>query len=88
MTLLDILFPASAGKRMKLADLDRELKEMTVLSPDEREYMKATFSKYLANGISKLEAEQAIRGLRLNFKDNLDQNEVEKVKRKLLAFFV
>lgn len=73
---------------MNAKNLEKLLKEISALSPEEREYVKAAFGRFQENGISKLEAEQVIRGLKLNFKDTLDPTEVEKVKLKILSFFV
>lgn len=57
------------------------------MSPQEREYVMAAFSKYLSGGLEKWEAEKILRGLKLNFYDNLDPYEVEKIKQKILSAF-
>lgn len=67
--------------------LEKLLAEISALSPEEREYVEAAFSRFQENGISKLEAEQVIRGLKLNYRDTLEQGEVEKIKLKILSFF-
>lgn len=86
--MLELLFPFANKKTLQMKKLDTMLREITALSPEEREYVKAAFSRFQANGISKLEAEQVIRGLKLNFRDNLDPAEVEKIRWKILSFFV
>jgi len=86
--MLDLLFPFGNRKTLQMKKLDKMLREISALSSEEREYVKAAFGRFQANGISKLEAEQVIRGLKLNFKDNLDPGEVEKIKLKILSFFV
>ncbi|MBI2278904.1 MAG: hypothetical protein HYU81_02480 [Candidatus Brennerbacteria bacterium] len=86
--MFDIFFPRRDQKAMNAKNLEKLLKEISALSPEEREYVKAAFSRFQTNGISKLEAEQAIRNLKLNFRDTLDPAEVEKVKLKILSFFV
>lgn len=85
--MFDIFFPL---KRKALAanKLEKLLKEIPALSPEEREYVRAAFGRYQENGISKLEAEQVIRDLKLNYRDTLEQSEVEKIKLKILSFFV
>ena len=85
--MFDIFFPLKR-KALAVKKMDTLLREIAALSPEEREYVKAAFGRFQANGISKLEAEQVIRGLKLNFKDTLEQSEVEKIKLKILSFFV
>jgi len=70
--------------REKLKNL---LKEIPQLSPQEREYVKALFEKFITGGITKSEAEQVIRKMKLNFADELDYFEVEKIKEKIMSFF-
>ncbi|GEM_PF-2151675 len=85
--MFDIFFPLKQ-KALQIKKLEKLLKEISALSPEEREYVKAAFGRFQANGISKLEAEQVIRGLKFNFKDTLEPGEVEKIKLKILSFFV
>lgn len=85
--MFDIFFPPK-GKALQTKKLEKLLKEISALSPEEREYVKAAFARFQENGISKLEAEQVIRGLKLNFRDNLDPAEVAKIRLKILSFFV
>lgn len=84
--MFEIFFPLKR-KAFAAKKLDTLLREISALSPEEREYVKAAFSRFQANGISKLEAEQVIRGLKLNLKDELDSAEIEKIKLKILSFF-
>lgn len=85
--MFEIFFPLKR-KALAMEKLEKLLAEISALSPEEREYVKAAFGRYQANGVSKLEAEQAIRDLKLNFRDALETNEVEKIKLKILSFFV
>ena len=83
--MLDFLF--SPGKSISRSKLDKMLRAIPALSPQEREYVKAVFGKFLSNGISRLEAEKVIRGMKFNFSDNLDSSEVQRVKERMLGFF-
>lgn len=87
--MLDFLFSPflNNSKSISKEKLEKLLREISALSPEEREYIKAIFSKYQTNGISKGEVEQAISRLKMNYSDNLDSSEVEKIKQKLLSFF-
>lgn len=67
--------------------LEKLLKEIPELSSQEREYVKAFFGKVASQGITKFEAEKIIREMKLNFKDNLDSSETEKIKNKILSVF-
>ncbi len=87
MGVLEIIL-GNTGKKLQLKRMDAMLREIAALSPDEREYVKATFGKYLADGVTKEEAERAIRELKLNLQDSLDPDEVERVRMKILSFFV
>lgn len=87
MGIFDFLSPSS-GKHLSKEKLDALLRQISALSPEEREYVKAVFGRYLSEGISKEEAARAIRDLRINASDNLDAGEVEKIKLKILSFFV
>ncbi|MDP3975035.1 MAG: hypothetical protein Q8P88_01985 [Candidatus Jorgensenbacteria bacterium] len=86
--MFDLLFPLKNQKALAVKKLDKLLREISALSPEEREYVKAAFGRYQANGISKLEAEKVIHDLKLNFRDNLDPSEVEKIRLKIFSFFV
>lgn len=76
-----------SSKSISKTRLDKMLRKISALSPEEREYVKAVFSKYTSGGISKSEAEKVIRQLKMNFSDNLDSSEVEKIKQKILGYF-
>ncbi len=78
----------STGKHLPMKKLDKMLREIRALSPEEREYVKAVFSRYQTNGITKEEANRAVRTLLENMKDTLTHGEAEKVKMKILSFFV
>jgi hypothetical protein len=68
--------------------LEKLLREIPELSLREKEYIEACFSKFLAGGINKWEAEKIIRELKLNLKDEIDLSEIEKIKSKILSVFV
>ena len=80
-------FFASSGRYLSQKKLEKLLREMKILSLQEREYVKGVFSRFHSNGISKEEAKRAIRELKFNFGDKLDSAEVERVRQKLLGFF-
>ena len=86
--MFDIFFPQKRRRTLNEEKLEKLLREISVLSPEEREYVKAAFGHYRENGISKLEAEEVINNLKFNFRDNLDAAEVEKIKLKISSFFV
>jgi hypothetical protein len=77
----------SSGKILYQDKLKSLLNEISALSPEEREYVKAVFSRYASNGISREEAEKAIRQMKLNFSDNIDSQELQRIKEKILGFF-
>ena len=87
MTLFhDILF-GSSGKRIYKKGLNKTLKEISVLSPEEREYVKGVFRGDLKDGITITELKKAVRDLERNYRDSLDYNEVKKIKEKLFKVF-
>jgi len=65
--------------------LEKLLREIPELSSQEKEYVKACFSKFLTGGIDKWEAEKVIRELKLNLKDEIDSSEIEKIKAKIMS---
>ncbi len=84
--MLDFLF--NTGRALSTERLGKLLHQIPALSPEEREYVKAAFGRYASGGISKEEATKVIHGLAFNGADNLDAAEVEKVRLKILSFFV
>jgi hypothetical protein len=76
-----------ATKTLYRDRLKKLLLEIPQLSPQEREYVKALFEKFMTGGITKTEAEKVIRAMKMNFSDELDSSEVEKIKNKILGFF-
>lgn len=88
MGIIDTLFGIHPQKAMRQDQLDQVLRETTWLSPADREYLKAAFSKYLANGISKEEAAKEFLELRKNYKDAITDMEIEKLKQKIMSFFL
>ncbi|MDI6734201.1 MAG: hypothetical protein QMD50_01765 [Patescibacteria group bacterium] len=87
MGLIDIL-TGGVGKALSRKKLDRLLHQISALSPQEREYINGIFARFLSNGISKQEAQKAIHQLKLNIGDSIDPAELEKIKLKILSFFV
>ena len=83
--MLEFLF--SPSKSISKSKLDKMLRGISALSPQEREYVKAVFGKFSSNGISRLEAERVIRGMRFNLSDSLDPTEVQRIRDKILGFF-
>ena len=67
--------------------LDHLLHEIDILSAEEREYVKAVFGKYMSDGVSKREAEQAIHQLQINQRDGLSPEEVARIKETILEYF-
>lgn len=87
--MFDFLFGSSGlSKKIYKEKLRNLLNQISALSPQEKEYIKAVFAKYAANGISRQEAEKAIRELKLNASDNIDSQELQRIKEKILGFFV
>jgi len=80
-------FGFGSSKRIYKDKLKSLLNQISILSPQEREYVKAVFSKYASNGISREEAEKAIRELKINASDNIDAEELQRIKEKILGFF-
>ena len=77
----------SSGKSLSKEKLNQLLYQISALSPEEREYVKAIFNKYSSGGVSVAEARKAVNELKFNYSDNLDPTEVERVKQKILGFF-
>lgn len=77
----------SSGKRVKRKEFERILRETPSLGMAEREYVKGVFLKYLSDGISKAEAERAIRELKLQMGDVVSTYEAEELRSRLLRVF-
>jgi hypothetical protein len=88
MGFMDELFGKSTKKAMRPDQLSRILEETTWLSPADREYLKAAFSKWIKDGITKEEAAREFLDLRKNYKDSISDIEIEKLKQKVLSFFL
>lgn len=86
MGFLDFLH-GSGGKSLGRERLNNLLNQISSLSPEEKEYVKNIFAKYQTNGISRSEAERAIRQLKMNYSDSIDSFEMQKIKEKILGFF-
>lgn len=77
----------SSGKRVKRKEFERIIRETPSLSVAEREYVKGIFAKYLSDGISKMEAERAIRELKLQMGDVVSTFEADELRSRLLRVF-
>ncbi|MDO8469878.1 MAG: hypothetical protein Q7S84_02540 [bacterium] len=88
MGIIDALFGMSKQKAMRLNQLEAVLRETTWLSPADREYLKAAFGKYLKDGVTKEEAAKEFLELRKNYKDAITDTEIEKLKAKIMSFFL
>ncbi|MDO8599092.1 MAG: hypothetical protein Q7S02_03205 [bacterium] len=78
---------SSSGKRIQRKELERVLRETEALSVAEREYVEGVFTKYLSDGISKAEAERAIRELKVQMGDAISTYEADALKARLLRLF-
>lgn len=72
------------NKRIYRYQFNEILKKIPEISPKEREYLNRVFRKELIDGLTLWELKQKINQLRLDKKDELDQWEIEKVRKKLL----
>lgn len=88
MGFYEALFGKSNRKVMQIDGLDRVLRETTWLSPADREYLKAAFGRYLKDGITKEEAAKEFAELKKNYKDAINDLEIEKLKAKVMSFFL
>ena len=77
----------SSGKRVQRKEFERVLRETPSLGVAEREYVKGIFSKYLSDGISRVEAERAIRELKLQTGDVVNTYEADELRARLLRVF-
>ena len=77
----------STGKRVKRKELERILREIPALGVAEREYVKGVFMKYLSGGVSKAEAERAVRELKFQARDGIDSYEADELRSRLLRVF-
>ncbi len=77
----------SSGKRIQRKEFERILRDTPSLGVAEREYVKGVFTKYLSGGVSKAEAERAVRELRLQTGDAIDSYEADELRSRLLRVF-
>jgi hypothetical protein len=87
MGIFDFL-STSGSKHLPAKKLEKMLREMHALSTGDREYIKGVFSRYESGGVSKDEAMHAIHTLLEDMHDRITHEEAEKVKMKILSFFV
>ncbi len=71
-------------KRIYRYDFNETLKKTPDISPKEREYLNRVFSRDLIDGLTPWELKQKINQLGFNKGDELDQWELENVKKKIL----
>ena len=76
----------SSDKSISHFNLDKLLREISILQPAEREYVKGLLSKYKSGGISKFEVEKAVRELKFSTSDIIDPAEADAIKDKLLSY--
>ena len=76
----------SSDKSISHFNLDKLLKEILILQPTEREYVKGLFTKYQAGGVSKFEVEKAVREMKFNTSDIIDPAEADAIREKLLSY--
>ncbi len=74
-------------KKIYSDDFRKSLRNISVLSPKEREYLEKVFEKSLKGGLSKFEIKKQCGELKYKNGDPLESTEVEKVKKKLLENF-
>lgn len=76
----------SSDKSISHFNLDKLLREISILQPAEREYVKGLFTKYQTGGVSQFEVEKAVREMKFNTSDVIDPAEAEAIKDKLLSY--
>ena len=74
-------------KRINKYELNENLKKIPDISPKEREYLNKSFSKDLPDGLTEFELRERVKKLSNDKKDDIDQWELEKVKKKILENF-
>ena len=67
--------------------LEELLRQVEILDTGEREYVKEAMGKYMTGGLSKHEAEKALREMAQSSSDVIDRQEVEAIRQKLLEYF-
>ena len=75
---------SKGNKRIYKEEFNRILRSTQDISDKEREYLNNVFSRDLVDGLTEFEIKEKINSLRQNQKDNLDQWELERVKKRLL----
>ena len=78
---------ANTTKKISRSDFEKTLRKIPELSDQERAYVEGVFQRALKDGLSKYELKQEIGRLKHNPNDPLDAFEVEKIKKKLMAYF-
>ncbi len=75
----------SSPKTLTSRSIDNILKRIKSLDAVERAYIKGLFVQYKANGVSKLEVEEAVRDMIKDTSDNIDPKEAEEIREALFA---
>lgn len=74
-------------KRIDKYQLNENLKKIPDISPKERELLNKSFSKDLSGGLTEYKLRERVKKLANDKKDDIDQWELEKVKKKILENF-
>ena len=72
-------------ERIYKYEFDKILSLMPEISLEERRYLYQAFSAELADGMTEWELRDKINKLRFNREDNIEEWELEKLKKKLLS---
>lgn len=76
---------SSSQKTLTTRSVDDILKRVKSLDALERAYIKGLFVQYKANGISKLEVEEAVKDMIRDTSDEIDPKEAAETRDALLA---
>ncbi len=71
-------------RRIHKYEFNEILKYVPDISPEERAYLNQAFAGELLDGLTEWELKDKISKLKYNQEDNMDQWELEKIKKKLL----
>ncbi len=74
-------------KRINRHEFNENLKKISDISQKEREYLNESFSKDLPGGLTEFKLRERVKKLSNDKKDDIDQRELEKVKKKILKNF-
>ena len=72
------------NKRIYRYDFNKALDNMPNISPKEKDYLNKVFGRELRDGLTSWELKQKMGRLQSNKEDELDQWELQSIKRKML----